>query len=55
MQSLFYVKMYLKLVNAIYELEKEMNIVIFQRTNKGIVLSREGEDFLGYARQVLEW
>ena len=42
------------LTNAIYELEKEMNIVIFQRTNKGIVLSREGEDFLGYARQVLE-
>lgn len=31
-----------------------MNIVIFQRTNKGIVLSQEGEDFLGYARQVLE-
>lgn len=33
------------LTNAIHELEKEMNIVIFQRTNKGIVLSREGEDF----------
>ena len=31
-----------------------MIIVIFQRTNKGIVLSREGKDFLGYARQVLE-
>ena len=42
------------LTNAIHELEKEMNIVIFQRTNKGIVLSHEGEDFLGYARQVLE-
>lgn len=42
------------LTNAIHELEKEMNIVIFQRTNKGIVLSREGEDFLGYARRVLE-
>ena len=42
------------LTNAIHELEKEMNIVIFQRTNKGIVLSQEGEDFLGYARQVLE-
>ena len=42
------------LTNAIHELEKEMNIVIFQRTNKGIVLLREGEDFLGYARQVLE-
>ncbi|MCU6744354.1 LysR family transcriptional regulator [Suilimivivens aceti] len=42
------------LTNAIHELEKEMNIVIFNRTNKGISLSREGNDFLGYARQVLE-
>ena len=31
-----------------------MNLVIFQRTNKGILLSGEGEEFLGYARQVLE-
>ena len=42
------------LTNAIHELEKDMNIVIFNRTNKGISLSREGEDFLGYARQILE-
>lgn len=42
------------LTNAIHELEKEMNIVIFNRTNKGITLSRDGDDFLGYARQVLE-
>ena len=42
------------LTNAIHELEKEMHIVIFNRTNKGITLSREGEEFLGYARQVLE-
>lgn len=42
------------LTNAIHELEKEMNIVIFHRTNKGISISKEGEDFLGYARQVLE-
>ena len=42
------------LTNAIHELEKEMNVVIFNRTNKGITLSKEGEDFLGYARQVLE-
>lgn len=42
------------LTNAIHELKKEMNIVIFNRTNKGISLSREGEDFLGYARQILE-
>lgn len=31
-----------------------MNIVIFNRTNKGITLSKEGDNFLGYARQVLE-
>ena len=42
------------LTNAIRELEKEMNITIFNRTNRGIVISKEGEDFLGYARQVLE-
>ena len=42
------------LTNAFHELEKEMNIVIFNRTNKGISLSKEGEVFLGYARQVLE-
>ena len=42
------------LTNAIHELEKEMNLVIFNRTNKGISLSREGDEFLGYARQVLD-
>lgn len=41
------------LTNAIKELEKEMNIVMFIRTNKGIAVSKEGEVFLGYARQVL--
>ena len=42
------------LTKAIHELENEMNIVIFNRTNKGISLSREGDEFLGYARQVLD-
>ncbi|MGM9971246.1 MAG: LysR family transcriptional regulator [Anaeroplasmataceae bacterium] len=42
------------LTNAIHELEKEMNLIIFKRTNKGIIISKEGECFLGYARQVLE-
>lgn len=42
------------LTNAIHELEREMQIVIFNRTNKGISLSKEGDIFLGYARQVLE-
>ena len=42
------------LTNAIHELEREMQIVIFNRTNKGISLSKEGDISLGYARQVLE-
>ena len=39
---------------AVRDLEREMGITIFERTNKGIVVTREGETFLGYARQVLE-
>lgn len=42
------------LTNAIHELEEEMNVTIFHRTRKGVTISREGEDFLGYARQVLD-
>lgn len=42
------------LTNAIRELEKEMQITIFNRTNKGVTVSSEGETFLSYARQVLE-
>lgn len=41
------------LTAAIKELETELGIVIFNRTNKGVVLSAEGEEFLGYARQVM--
>lgn len=42
------------LTNAVRELENEMQITIFKRTNKGVLLSAEGDEFLGYARQVLE-
>ncbi len=42
------------LTKMVRELEREMGIQIFDRTNKGVSLSREGEIFLGYARQVLE-
>lgn len=42
------------LTNSVRELEKEMHITIFERTNKGVIVSKEGEVFLGYARQVLE-
>ena len=39
---------------SIRDLEDEMGVHIFDRTNKGVVVSEEGETFLGYARQVLE-
>lgn len=42
------------LTNAIRELEKEMQITIFNRTNKGVVVSNEGDVFLSYVRQVLD-
>lgn len=42
------------LTNAIKELEREMNITLFHRTNRGIVVTNEGNEFLAYARQVLE-
>ncbi|MBQ7642138.1 MAG: LysR family transcriptional regulator [Acholeplasmatales bacterium] len=42
------------LTNQIHEIENEYDIKIFTRTNKGIIVSQDGEVFLGYARQVLE-
>ena len=42
------------LTAAIRELENEYGITIFMRSNKGIKLTSEGEEFLGYARQVLD-
>ncbi len=42
------------LTSAIQELEKEYGITIFIRSKKGIEITPEGEEFLGYARQVLE-
>lgn len=42
------------LTHAISELEKELGITIFIRTNRGITTTREGDEFLGYARNVIE-
>jgi len=42
------------LSNALKELEEEIGITIFSRTNRGILLTPEGTEFLGYARQVVE-
>jgi DNA-binding transcriptional LysR family regulator len=42
------------LSNAIKDLEEELQLAIFDRSNKGISLSKEGVEFLSYARQVVE-
>ena len=42
------------LSSAIRELEEEIGIDIFLRSNRGIAITPEGEEFLGYARQVAE-
>lgn len=42
------------LTSSIHELEKEYGITIFKRGNKGVELTPEGDEFLGYARQVIE-
>lgn len=42
------------LTASVKELEHELGITIFSRTNKGVLLTAEGEEFLGYARQVIE-
>ncbi|HBD65358.1 MAG TPA: LysR family transcriptional regulator [Clostridiales bacterium] len=39
---------------AIRDLENEIGITIYKRTNRGITITPEGEEFLGYARQVAE-
>lgn len=42
------------LTAAIHELEEEMGVTIFNRSNKGVTITNEGDEFLSYARQVLE-
>ena len=42
------------LSNAIHKLEKEMGIVAFLRSNKGVVLTHEGEELLSFSRMLLE-
>lgn len=41
------------LSSAIMELEKEVHLTIFIRNNRGVTVTNEGAEFLGYARQVL--
>ncbi|AUW97537.1 LysR family transcriptional regulator [Streptococcus pluranimalium] len=42
------------LSNAVRDLEQEMGITIFIRNPKGITLTKDGVEFLSYARQVIE-
>lgn len=43
------------LSGAIKDLENELRIRIFTRSSKGISTTSEGDEFLGYARQMLEY
>ena len=42
------------LSRAIRELEESLGITIFERTSRGISVTPQGEEFLGYARQVTD-
>lgn len=42
------------LTHAINELENELNIIVFERTKKGVNITEDGKSFLGYAKQILE-
>ena len=39
--------------DAIRELEDEIGITIFERSNRGVTTTSEGADFIVYARQVV--
>lgn len=41
------------LSSTIRELEKELGLTLFLRSNRGISITQDGEEFLGYARQII--
>lgn len=41
------------LSNAIRELEEELHVKLFERTNKGISLTEQGNEFVSYAKQAV--
>ncbi|MBE6002450.1 MAG: LysR family transcriptional regulator [Sarcina sp.] len=43
-----------RLSGTVRELEQELGITLFLRNNRGIQVTPEGEEFLGYARQVMD-
>lgn len=42
------------LSQSVKELETEIGVELFRRSNRGVVVTQEGAEFLGYARQVVE-
>ena len=42
------------LSSSVRDLEEEVGVELFRRTNRGISLTPEGEEFIWYARQVVE-
>lgn len=42
------------LSGSIKDLENEIGVILFNRTNRGITTTTEGKEFLGYARQTLQ-
>lgn len=40
--------------NSVKELEKVLGIIIFERNNKGVVLTDKGKEFISYIRPLLE-
>lgn len=40
--------------NSIKELENELNIIIFNRTNRGVQLTKQGREFLTFIKPILE-
>ena len=47
-------KLFISQPSAIHNLEKEMGVTAFTRSNKGVTVTREGEELLSFARMLLE-
>lgn len=39
---------------ALKEMEEDLGVALFQRTNRGVALTYDGEDFIRYAREIVE-
>ncbi|MEG1497531.1 MAG: LysR family transcriptional regulator [Clostridiales bacterium] len=42
------------LSTAVKEVEKDLGIILFHRTSRGVSLTYDGEDFIRYAREIVE-